>query len=252
MATPFTCFPKLPKEIQFKIWKEAAFETRNVGVWVLQVDFGDFHNQVGDQDPYYFGTNVGPPAILHTCKESRSEGLKYYQLSLGTVFEVEERARHAPFTVTFPPRTYINWSSDRICIMLPWFEGDYQGHLELLSQAENNNLKLIAFNTLRSTSRYSNIDRLIKHAVHAFRPVELTLFDLSDLLDILRSPFTFDVDHTESRNMEWTRLHLVKSIKGHKITEVGKGAGAVDAEGGVDGQLEIHHCRVLCDGEPKE
>jgi hypothetical protein len=251
MATPFLCFPKLPKEIQFKIWKEAAFETRNVGVWVVRVDFGGFHDENDDHDPYYFRTNVGPPAILHTCKESRSEGLKFYQLSLGTVFEVEER-RHAPFTVTFPPRTYINWNGDRICMMLPWSEGDYQTHLELLSQAENNNLKLIALNTFGSTSRYSNVNRLIEHAVHAFHPVELTLFDIGSGLDIMRSRFTFDVDHTKSHNMKWTRSRLVKSIKSYKSTEVGKGAGAANAEGDVDWQLEIHLCRVLCDGEPKE
>jgi hypothetical protein len=176
------------------------------------VKFGDLQDEDEDDDPYYFRTNVGPPAILHTCKESRSEGLKFYQLSLGTVFEVKEH-RHAPLTVTFPPRTYINWNGDRICIMLPWWEGDYQAHLELLSQAENNNLKMLAFNTHRSTARFSNANRLIKRAVHALHPVELTLFDLGiDLhrnLDIMRSRLTFDVDPTKSRNMKWTRSHLV-------------------------------------------
>jgi hypothetical protein len=244
MATTFTCFPKLPKEIQFKIWKEAAFETRNVAVWVELGELGDI-DEYDDHRPYYFATNVGPPAILHTCKESRSEGLKFYQLSLGTAFEVYDY-RYGPFTLRFPPRTYINWNGDRICIMFPSLEFDYQAHLELLSQAENNHLKLIAFNTLRTTAHYSNVDQLIKHAVHALHPVELTLFDT---LSIMRSRFTFDVAHTRSSNMMWTRSHLVKSIKSHKSTEVGKGA---DAEGGVDRPLEIRLCRILRDGEPKE
>jgi hypothetical protein len=47
-------------------------------------------------------------------------------------------------------------------------------------------------------------------------------------------------------------ITLGQSINSHKSTEVGKGAGAADAEGGVDWQLEIHLCRVLRDGEPKE
>jgi hypothetical protein len=127
----------------------------------------------------------------------------------------------------------------------------FQTHLELLSQAENNNLKLIAFNALRSAGIYSNVDQLIKHAVHALHPVELTLFDLEGILsrklEKMQSRFTFDVLRTDSDNTEWARLQLAKSIKPYKSSKVGKGARPADTEGGVEWQLEIR-----CDGEPKD
>ncbi|CZT02862.1 uncharacterized protein RAG0_09854 [Rhynchosporium agropyri] len=51
-----------------------------------------------------------PPSILSTCKESREERLRHYQLKFGNVFFLGHGVE-----VTSPPRTYINSFTDRIC-----------------------------------------------------------------------------------------------------------------------------------------
>ncbi|KAE9366563.1 hypothetical protein N431DRAFT_471609 [Stipitochalara longipes BDJ] len=99
--------PKLPKEIQLNIWKEAAFETRNVGVWVGLVNFGHLHDGNGEDNPYLFVTNISHPAILHTSRDSRREGLKIYQLTLGSKCQANG-PNLPPFKITFPARTYVN------------------------------------------------------------------------------------------------------------------------------------------------
>tara|TARA_R110002060_G_scaffold9604_11_gene14381 strand:+ start:120 stop:539 length:420 start_codon:yes stop_codon:yes gene_type:complete len=58
---------------------------------------------------------------LNVNQETRAEALKWYQLEFG--HEVDDRS----FTVTFPPKTYIDWKVDRLCWM-DWGDfavGDY-------------------------------------------------------------------------------------------------------------------------------
>jgi hypothetical protein len=255
MASTFTCFPNLPKELQLKIWKQVAFETRNIGIWVEQRKFRYYRD--GEHD-YYFLSNVGHPAILHTCKESREEGLKFYQLSLGTTCEVNVRDG-IPVIVTYAPKTYINWKADRLCIMCPLSPADRRGYLELLAQAENNGLRRIAFNTSHTGCfLLPIIHPMLNYVVYMIRPVEFTFFDIRNpmpRLPKLGECFTFDdlrPPFTISRNIRCLRANLVETMQKYKDSKAGRVKGTADAQVGLDWPWTIRLCRLLCDGVPKD
>lgn len=58
----FTCFPKLPLELRFKIW-----QAMTPGPRIIEVKWDK------KKDQYYTACSV--PVVLHICKESRREGL---------------------------------------------------------------------------------------------------------------------------------------------------------------------------------
>jgi hypothetical protein len=115
----FTCFPLLPYELRYKIWKDLCFIPRVIDIWsrpLLEMDaachlmFYQSHKRV-------------PPAILHTCKEARDAGLKFYTLDFGT--SGEWKINQATFVMTAPPQIYINWACDIICPMPLRVENDW-------------------------------------------------------------------------------------------------------------------------------
>jgi len=260
MATTFTCFPKLPKEIQLNIWKEAASETRNVGVWIHLVEFGDLHHGNGDDNPYLFTTNVGHPAILHTSRESRREGLRFYQLTLGSTCQVHG-PKIPPFTVTFPARTYINWKADRICIMQPLFRDLLEGHLDLLGLSSNNCLTKIAFNTNHPQWAGSHlaVDRMIKSALDMFSLEEFTLFDREyteqPMEERHRKTIDFDVIKPPliiQKGLEKTGTRLIRAMKKYKRTGLPGSKAADTAQADIRLPWKIRFCRYLVDGQPEE
>jgi hypothetical protein len=114
----FECFPKLPLELRLKIWKALCFIPRNVGLWAKPLGADDFWNDFGELERLFkFVTNLGAPAILHTCREAREEGLKYCTLAFG-----DDRWGHVPALaahVHFPldPKFYFNFDIDVPCLV---------------------------------------------------------------------------------------------------------------------------------------
>ena len=80
----FKLFPKLPIELRLKIWKTAAEEPRVVNVELKNghEEFSDWEFGSGGSkdDKNHLVCSTFTPALLHTCHESRVEGLKQYDL----------------------------------------------------------------------------------------------------------------------------------------------------------------------------
>ncbi|RYO74014.1 hypothetical protein DL764_011021 [Monosporascus ibericus] len=66
----FEFFPRLPAELRLEIWRLSCSER------VVEVFY--------DSDEDRCLTTSKPPAILHTCRESRNEGLRIFRKSFGT------------------------------------------------------------------------------------------------------------------------------------------------------------------------
>lgn len=98
----FTCFPKFPNEIQYRIWEILAQEPRVVTV---KAQSGGLHSSI--------------PPILHVCSVSRLIGLKYYTPS----FERPRPYWHTDdVTDLLLPCIYFNFERDTLYFQRNWNE----------------------------------------------------------------------------------------------------------------------------------
>jgi len=78
----FTLFPKLPAELQLKIWKMAIHVPHIVKI-AYSEGFKDGIPLLNDRESRVainsVASQTGPPAILHVCHASRTEALKVYK-----------------------------------------------------------------------------------------------------------------------------------------------------------------------------
>ncbi|KAE9366566.1 hypothetical protein N431DRAFT_445287 [Stipitochalara longipes BDJ] len=149
-CTTFTCFPKLPIELRFKIWKEVCFQRRNICVSMKTLGSLSQDDR-GGQARSAIHLNIyvsrsSHPAILHTSHESRKEGLKYYKLEFGSSYT-------GPlFTFSTPAQTYINWQADRLCVNEPAvFTSTFAVMTEFMGLCQERGLRSIAINADRFT-----------------------------------------------------------------------------------------------------
>ncbi|KAI9052015.1 hypothetical protein LZ554_004269 [Drepanopeziza brunnea f. sp. 'monogermtubi'] len=115
--TTFTCFKKLPAELRIKVWRVASFTGRNIDLSIHSLEEVDdfWTDRVSDEEdqwPHFFFSTSKPPAILYVNMESRTEARKHYSLEFSTEFHGFE----------LPPKIYVNWAADRICLFGPSFE----------------------------------------------------------------------------------------------------------------------------------
>jgi len=99
-ATTFTCFAKLPTEIQQVIWELVALHRRVVEVYYRRT--GDNSFPLSARYRSSFPSFTLAPALLHTCSASRAAGLKVYEIFPSSRDIVGCRD------------TYINWNIDTI------------------------------------------------------------------------------------------------------------------------------------------
>lgn len=79
----FTCFPKLPPELQLEIWKFASHVPRLITLAFVKKEntHPDQYGYIGPRDnsaKRRISIQTGALALLHTCHEARAEALKYY------------------------------------------------------------------------------------------------------------------------------------------------------------------------------
>ena len=89
----FVRFPKLPASVRDRIWKDSI-----PGGRVVAIVFGK------DQDRY-FSFHAVIPSILHTSKESRAVGLKFYTICFGT----ESHPAAIPFDFQVDCLLFYDW-----------------------------------------------------------------------------------------------------------------------------------------------
>ncbi|CZT40856.1 uncharacterized protein RSE6_00522 [Rhynchosporium secalis] len=120
-APRFESFSRLPVELRQMVWR--FFEEWDVDLDVLQIspNTGGLRVRRPEQEvswswlfesPTYF-SRYAPPALLHTSQEARTEGLRWYVPCFGTP------TYPASGTQAIPPRIYIKWTADRLCILYP-------------------------------------------------------------------------------------------------------------------------------------
>lgn len=125
----FTCFPKLPLELQRKIWKEGCFGPRVVDLRciALRDQTGRLYLTDNGTMPFQYHSNATiPPSILHDCHEARCEALRYHCLDFATEFEVRLRSGNTKI-VKSPAHIHVNWHCDIICplpLIIPGFVYD--------------------------------------------------------------------------------------------------------------------------------
>jgi hypothetical protein len=79
----FTLFPKLPFELRQIIWTLALPKPRTI--MVTSREFVTYNERMSPVRNYRAGHNAQTvPCVLHVCAESRSLGLKTYQLAFAT------------------------------------------------------------------------------------------------------------------------------------------------------------------------
>ena len=162
----FTLFSKLPVEIRLNIWKAASFLTRNIEIHQRLTPHRAMPGAKTTFTHSDYFSNQPPPAILHTSREARSEGLKHYQLDFGVTMEdllerwhLGERnprgSRPEPTKTELenmrmqlrPATIYFNWQADRLCVgaLKMW---------DIYPRCRKNNLRFLAFNVFRFNTEY--------------------------------------------------------------------------------------------------
>ncbi|KAF7884587.1 uncharacterized protein EAF02_004923 [Botrytis sinoallii] len=113
--TTFTLFPKLLPELRSKICELEIFNNpRNIVIGKHQPsEVREGHPRWSEHFGYMCTSDV--PAVLRTCTEARTEGLKYYKL-LEWVPEISKGKKRLVEKPEHPARTYINWKVNRIVI----------------------------------------------------------------------------------------------------------------------------------------
>ncbi|CZR66005.1 uncharacterized protein PAC_15905 [Phialocephala subalpina] len=114
--TEFHPFPDLPIELRSIIWKEACFVSRDVDIWMRyqgEVRLDQIPEAEGLEVflPHPYHSRSQAPSILQVDQESRAEGLRWYRLEFGT------NMRIGGLSYVLPPKIYINWEVDRLCLM---------------------------------------------------------------------------------------------------------------------------------------
>lgn len=123
--------------------KEACFVPRNVGITVRER--GELALENGRERRFltysYHSTSPRPP-ILRVNKELRQEGLRWYDLSFGTSM------KSGSVTYIHPPKVYINWKVDWICLMSSHVAlRDYHhSDISFLALCTQNKLQALAIN----------------------------------------------------------------------------------------------------------
>jgi hypothetical protein len=191
LSSTLTLFPKLPIEIRLKIWKIMCYIQRNVDITTEHFIISDNENSTTDY-PYFYKSSCPSPAVLHVSQESRSEGLKHYQLDFTVKYEICFDQTQ-PATVTTKPKIYFNWKVDRLCIVDPTrLEGvensEWQDRAQRLGRlCRKRRLQYLGYNCKGFIHRHAIFQGIVERAVWL---QEITLFET----DFSREEWLFSIN----------------------------------------------------------
>jgi hypothetical protein len=83
-ASSFTCFSKLPREIQLSIWEYSLPPPRMIHISAQAWQFASKIKCAGDRHKHVWLEGRPVPAILHASADSREAARKHYKLILDT------------------------------------------------------------------------------------------------------------------------------------------------------------------------
>jgi len=171
----FTLFPKLPPELRLEIWRLSIPKNRVVriiaGGCVLDPPDAHVDEQGNTEDGRYcFRTQSTEtiPALLHTSRESRAEGLKMYSLCLAT-------------RLIYP--VYFNFTSDFVLLR---GEGDFRRFHRLNPPATNAAQELEEFHSnlrhliIAEDEWRNHFHVLLLHDISEFRNLKTLIFPKFD------------------------------------------------------------------------
>lgn len=129
--TEFTCFSKLPIELRYKIWEEAASIPRIVELHSRSIVY--YQGPAILRVVELIRSTTPIPAMLQTDRESRTQAMKHYKLSFCL-----------PGNDT--QRIYINFTVNTVLINF-WrpYHSDYQCIIGLLPEEDKAKIQHIAF-----------------------------------------------------------------------------------------------------------
>ncbi|KAG4444211.1 hypothetical protein IFR05_000308 [Cadophora sp. M221] len=174
----FTCFPKLPVEIRFKIWKLVAPEPRNIDVGVPSYDnrfFGGAWANNSNRPHYHTAEVRKVPQILHVNHESRSLTLESYTLEFGIHVSGLSQQVH----LSFSGRIYVNWQRDMICpIAVNEFKDSWKA--QIFEHPQIRNLALNVRELLNPLKELRSDGCLNIHSLLGMPKLEEVIFYYSD------------------------------------------------------------------------
>ncbi|KAH6723020.1 hypothetical protein BKA61DRAFT_4528 [Leptodontidium sp. MPI-SDFR-AT-0119] len=174
----FTCFPKLPVEIRFKIWKLLAPEPRNIDVGVPKHDnrfFGGAWASNSHRSHYHTAELRRVPQILHVNHEARSLTLESYTLEFG----IPVSGLSQQVYLSFPAGIYVNWERDMICpIAVNEFKATWQA--EIFEHPQIRNLALNVRELLNPLKELRSDGCLDIHSLLGMPKLEEVLFYYSE------------------------------------------------------------------------
>jgi hypothetical protein len=112
-----------------------------------------------------FRSRSDTASILQTCQEARAEGLRYYTLAFG--YEVKLELGDSNITLSVPPRIYINWEIDTICLMPP----------DKSEDIDNNGFGQLPLEEVFSLFQSADTPRSMKIAIGPCKPEEIIEFN---------------------------------------------------------------------------
>jgi hypothetical protein len=177
----FTCFPQLPSELRLKIWAYACHHPRNIDIFLADLGKLRVENENGISDfasyRYYSKYSYTHPVILRVSKESREEALRHYHLSFGTSHVFSN------VSISTPAKLYINFASDRICLLRPddLFSADPGARIkDFIELCQKNRLRSLALN-VSNDEHYPYVG--ICTSVSSLKEVVLFSSDVQDWYD---------------------------------------------------------------------
>jgi len=183
----FERFPRLPFEIRQMVWKYICFDIRNVDLWARDGVQGSnplrtrspilnqFRRQFEPVKAPVYRSSCLPPALLHTSQEARKEGLRWYSLLPGTP------AYPRSEVPAVSPRFYINWASDRLCLMHPYLihyphhDHPHNSLLQLFSTKKLHRLAQCREGLYHYNNPFAVLPDLQDHVVFRFRRAPQTM-----------------------------------------------------------------------------
>jgi 2EXR family len=177
-----------------------------IDLWAVPVvDFAFMQSCIKhfDIEPMVYESHCRAPAILHTCRESRGVGLDHYELSFGTEFPIQHGKTQ--INMITPPRIYVHWKCDIICLILVAADGPSSSDEFFKVDFKENHRKIrrVAIPCYEAENYSFSISNTLEEIIiYYYRADLLPQFDASRAVSLELLNVTLGVVELENGNQE--------------------------------------------------